>query len=61
MIPLGIRPPITRLAVGVMGRDNRVDTFRARAELGWESRVPQEEAMTQIRKWVENSYIQRRA
>ncbi len=60
LIPLDIRPPITRLAVGVMGRDNSVDTCRARTELGWESRVTQEEAMNRIKTWVENTYIQER-
>jgi thioester reductase-like protein len=30
-------------------------------ELGWESRVTQEEAMNRMKTWVENTYIQRRA
>lgn len=60
LIPLSIRPPITRLAVGVMGWDNSVDTCRARTELGWEPRITQEEAMNRIKEWVESSYIQGR-
>lgn len=42
--PLGVRQPVTALAVGVMGRDLDVSTRRAREELGWSTRVPWEEA-----------------
>ncbi len=54
---LGIRPPASRLAVGVMGRDNRVDTRRAREELGWETRIPWDQAWASIEKWVKEEYI----
>ena len=56
LTPLGIRPPMTRLAAGVMGRDNSVDAGRAREELGWVSRVSQDEAMVRIKAWVETCY-----
>jgi nucleoside-diphosphate-sugar epimerase len=56
LTPLGIRPPMTRLAAGVMGLDNSVDASRARRELGWQSRVSQEEAMQRIKAWVDTSY-----
>lgn len=56
LTPLGIRPPMTRLAAGVMGQDNSVDASRARQELGWESRVSQEEAMQRIKAWVDSDY-----
>lgn len=46
------RPPITRLAVGVMGYDNDVDTTRAREKLGWSTRVSYEEAMEAVEAWV---------
>ncbi len=54
--PIGLRPPLTRLAAGVMGKDNEVDTRRARQELGWKSRVSQEAAMAEIKAWVETRY-----
>ncbi len=57
LVPLGIRPPMTRLAAGVMGRDLSVDASLARQELGWESRVSQNEAMARIQAWVETCYL----
>ena len=56
LTPLGIRPPITRLAAGVMGKDNSVNSSRARQELGWQNRVSQDEAMEKIKNWVDTSY-----
>ncbi len=56
LVPFGLRPPMTRLAAGVMGKDNSVDSSRARQELGWESRVSQEEAMKKIKGWVVTCY-----
>jgi len=56
LVPLGIRPPMTRLAAAVMGLDNSVDCTRARHELGWESQVTQDEAMRRIQNWVDTSY-----
>lgn len=50
--PLNIRPPVTRLAAGVMGRDNDVRTARAADELGWRTMVSYDEAMTTIGRWV---------
>lgn len=57
LAPFNVRPPLTRLAVGVMGKDLSVDTSRAREELGWESRVPKEDAMVQIKEWVDTCYL----
>jgi len=57
LTPLGIRPPLTRLSAGVMGRDLSVDAGRARRELGWESQVSQDQAMQRIREWVESDYL----
>lgn len=37
--PMGIRPPVTRLAAGVMGKNNNVDASRAKEELGWRTLV----------------------
>ncbi|MDO9264018.1 MAG: NAD-dependent epimerase/dehydratase family protein [Desulfosalsimonadaceae bacterium] len=50
--PLGIRPPVTRLAAGVMGRDNDVDTTKAKNELGWRTKISYPEAMKSIAEWV---------
>lgn len=55
--PLGIRPPMTRLAAGVMGKNNDVDNRRARKELGWESRVDEKAAMAAIKEWAGGSYL----
>ncbi len=56
LTPFGIRPPMTRLAAGVMGQNNDVDNRRARQELGWESHVSQDEAMREIELWVQAHY-----
>lgn len=45
---LGRRPPVTRLAAAIMGRDNHVDTSRARKELGWRTKVTYTEAIQKI-------------
>jgi nucleoside-diphosphate-sugar epimerase len=60
LTPLKIRPLMTRLAAGVMGRNLDVDNSRARNELGWKSRVDFERAMAEIKKWVEEVYIPQR-
>ncbi|RJP77774.1 MAG: NAD-dependent epimerase/dehydratase family protein [Desulfobacteraceae bacterium] len=56
LTPLGIRPPITRLAAGIMGKNNDVDASRARNELGWSTKVPQDQAMREIQEWVLQHY-----
>ncbi len=56
LTPFGIRPPITRLAAGVMGLNNDVDTNAARTDLGWSSRVSQEEVLERIKAWVQKNY-----
>jgi nucleoside-diphosphate-sugar epimerase len=55
--PLGVRPPITRLAAGVMGRNLDVDTTRAKKELGWTGAVGEARAMAEIERWVREVYI----
>jgi len=55
--PLGLRPVLTRHSVGLMGRDNDVDITKARAELGWETRITYEQAMNEIRAWVEENML----
>jgi nucleoside-diphosphate-sugar epimerase len=55
-LPLGVRPPITSQAVGIMGRDNDVSNRRAKEELAWKTRVPWEEARGIIEKWVRDEY-----
>ena len=58
--PLGVRPPMTRLAAGVMGRNLDVSNARARQELGWESRVGLDEALEHIDTWVKDVYLAQR-
>ena len=53
--PLGLRPFITRHTVGLMGRDNDVDTSKAKTELGWRTRISYQEAMKEIEKWIEQN------
>ncbi|HSV96253.1 MAG TPA: NAD-dependent epimerase/dehydratase family protein [Spirochaetota bacterium] len=57
LTPLNIRAPLTRLAAGVMGRDNDVDTTLARSELGWRSTVSYPKAMEKIGAWVRERYV----
>jgi len=54
--PLGLRPPITRLAASLMGRDNHVDTSKAQRELGWHTCVSYTEAMQHVGKYVKHVF-----
>jgi nucleoside-diphosphate-sugar epimerase len=54
--PLGIRPPVSRLSMDILGRDNDVDTTLARTELMWKTTVPYPEAMENIGAWVKETY-----
>jgi 2-alkyl-3-oxoalkanoate reductase len=54
--PLGIRPPITRMSVDIMGRDMDVDNALAKEELGWKTSVSYPEAMLKIGPWVKERY-----
>ncbi len=58
--PFGIRPPLTRLAAGVMGRNLDVDTTRAKKELGWTGKVGEAQALAEIERWVKEVYIPER-
>ncbi|NOY68332.1 MAG: NAD-dependent epimerase/dehydratase family protein [Deltaproteobacteria bacterium] len=55
--PLGIRPPLTRLAAGVMGKNNDVDCTRAKTELGWKTIIDQDTALQKIKTWVQKVYL----
>jgi len=57
LTPIGIRPPVTRLAIAVMGRDNDVDTSKAFKELGWQTKVSYPEAMANIGEWVKQNLL----
>lgn len=50
--PFHIRPPATRAAVAIMGRNLDVDNTKAKTELGWKTRISYEEAMKTIEAWV---------
>jgi nucleoside-diphosphate-sugar epimerase len=56
-MPLGLRPPVTRLAVAIMGRDNHVDTSKARRELGWRTRLSYADAMRQIARYAKDTFM----
>lgn len=51
-LPFGVRPPVTRLGASLIGRDNLVNTRKARAELDWHSRISYQEAMMKISDWL---------
>ena len=54
--PLNLQIAIGRHTVGMVGRDNRVDTCRAQKELGWKTRISYEAAMGAIGDWVKRMY-----
>lgn len=54
--PLGVRPPVSRMSMDILGRDNDVDTTLAKTELGWKTAVPYPEAMEAIGAWVRENY-----
>ena len=54
--PLGIETEITRQVIGLTGRDNDVDTTRAREELGWRTRVPYEEGIQTIQEYAKGLF-----
>lgn len=54
--PLGVRPPISRMSVDIVGRDNDVDNSLAKEELGWRTRVTYPEALEKIGAWVRRNY-----
>jgi len=55
--PLNVRITTSRHTVGLTGRDNTVDTSRARNELGWKTRIPYQKAMEEIELWVKDKYL----
>jgi len=56
-LPFGARPPISRLAAGVMGRENHVDCARSKRELDWSTRVDYDQAMQKTIEWVKKEYL----
>lgn len=54
--PLGIRPPISRMAIDITGRDNDVDNSLAKQELGWKTTVTYPEGLQAIGAWVKRTY-----
>lgn len=57
LTPLNIRPPMTRLAAGVLGKNLDVDTSKAKEDLNWESRVTLNDAIERITEWVHEVYL----
>jgi nucleoside-diphosphate-sugar epimerase len=48
----GWKTSLTRHSVAMLGRNNDLDTSKARRELGWKTRVSYEEAKQRIRDWM---------
>lgn len=55
--PLGVRPPLTRMAADITGRDNDVDNTLAKCDLGWKTRLTYQEALQKIGVWVMDHYL----
>ena len=49
---LGMKASLTRHNMAMMGRNNDLDTSKARRELGWKTRVSYDEAKERIRDWM---------
>lgn len=58
LVPFGKRPPVTRLASCIMGKNLDVDTALAKKDLGWTSLITEYEAMERIKSWVKKEYKQ---
>ena len=58
--PFHKRPPATRAAVAIMGRDLDVDTAKARNELGWKTHVTYQQAMMTIEAWIRAELLTRK-
>jgi len=54
--PLGIETEITRQVMGLTGRDNDVDTTRAKHDLGWRTRVPYDQGIKKIEEYVKGLF-----
>ncbi len=54
--PLGIETEVTRQVMGLTGRDNDVDNTRAKEDLGWQTRVPYEEAIQTITEYAKGRF-----
>lgn len=51
-----LRSPLTMLSAGVTGRNNDVDTSRAKEDLGWKTLIPYDEAIKRTRIWIQENY-----
>ena len=49
---VGIRTTLTRHNVAMMGRDNDLDTTRAKTDLAWKTRIPYDAAIKRIAAWM---------
>lgn len=57
--PFGLRPPLTRFSVYILGMDYDVDTAFARNELGWKTRISYDEAKERTGKWIREVYLKK--
>jgi nucleoside-diphosphate-sugar epimerase len=53
----GWKTTLTRQSVAMMGRNNDLDTSKARRELGWKTRVSYDEAKERIRDWMVEAHL----
>jgi dihydroflavonol-4-reductase len=51
----GLKTSLTRHSVAMIGRNNDLDTSKARRELGWKTRVSYDEAKERIREWMKQA------
>jgi nucleoside-diphosphate-sugar epimerase len=52
MVPFGKKPPFSPKSILATGSDRRVDTYKARKELGWKSEIGYKDSFAKIRDWV---------
>jgi nucleoside-diphosphate-sugar epimerase len=58
LLPFGVDTEISRQVFGLTGRDNDVDTTRAKQELGWQTRVPYQEGIRVIEEYTKTLFPQ---
>lgn len=57
--PQDKRPPLTRMSIDIVGRNNDVDNSLAKKELGWRTSVSYTTALERISAWVHDTYIRK--